>query len=92
MKKTILCPVCGKTAFAAAHDYDICPICGWENDGELQGGGANRLSLAAYRERFAQCLLRDPGYRFDRDGAFPDSTREEKGKGRRKRCKTDGSC
>lgn len=41
------CPVCGKTYL---YEYEICPVCGWENDPiqmdkpDLEGG-ANRMSL-----------------------------------------------
>ena len=44
------CPVCGKYEFEEYDDYDICPVCNWENDG-LQyndhnyAGGANNLSV-----------------------------------------------
>ena len=40
------CPVCGKHIFPGTGTFDICPECGWENDG-MQGndpdyqGGAN---------------------------------------------------
>lgn len=43
----IVCPVCGKTKVG---EYDICPICNWEND-PIQldhpdlSGGANHMSL-----------------------------------------------
>jgi hypothetical protein len=59
MEKTwqlkIQCPVCGAYEFDEEGDYDICPICFWENDG-LQNdkpdlfGGANHLSLNCYKE------------------------------------------
>ena len=44
------CPVCGKFEFEEYGDFDICPVCNWENDG-LQyddhnySGGANALSV-----------------------------------------------
>ena len=44
------CPVCGRYEFAEYGDYDICPVCNWEND-NLQyddhnyAGGANHLSV-----------------------------------------------
>ena len=44
------CPVCGNYEFEEYDDYDICPVCNWENDG-LQynnhnyAGGANDLSI-----------------------------------------------
>ena len=44
------CPVCGKYEFEEYDDYDICPVCNWENDGLLSdgynyAGGANHLSV-----------------------------------------------
>jgi hypothetical protein len=53
----IKCPICGKYDFAEEDDYDICTICGWENDG-LQmsqhdyAGGANWLSVNQARENY----------------------------------------
>ena len=47
MTETIPCPVCGKAHVA---EYDICDVCGWEND-PVQlfepnlPGGANEMSL-----------------------------------------------
>ncbi len=32
-KKPVKCPVCGEYTFKNKLDYDICPICAWENDG-----------------------------------------------------------
>ena len=53
-KKGVLCPVCQKHTFAEMGDYDICPICFWENDGyqydSPQESGANRLSLNDYKK------------------------------------------
>ncbi|MCI1959692.1 MAG: hypothetical protein LKJ25_08745 [Clostridia bacterium] len=29
----IKCPVCGQYEFEHENDFDICPVCNWENDG-----------------------------------------------------------
>ena len=49
-KKTVKCPVCGKYTFEERDDFDICDVCGWENDGTQYrdhnyAGGANDLSV-----------------------------------------------
>ncbi len=50
------CPCCGKSI---VEEYDICEVCGWENDPIQRSkpdfaGGANRMSLIdaqqAYKE------------------------------------------
>jgi hypothetical protein len=48
--KDSICPVCEEYYFEFPFDYDICPICGWENDGLQRDqkdlwGGANNLSV-----------------------------------------------
>ncbi len=50
MPNETICPVCEKHDFDLSNDYDICPICGWENDGVQRDdhdywGGANSLSV-----------------------------------------------
>ena len=30
--KKIPCPICGNMAFEEEGDFDICEVCGWEND------------------------------------------------------------
>ena len=55
---TFKCPVCGKYTFQSGPgSYEICPICGWENDkaqykDPTLKGGANRLSLKEYKEQY----------------------------------------
>ena len=44
------CPVCADTVFSENASYEICDICGWEDDPVQLGqpdlaGGANKLSL-----------------------------------------------
>lgn len=54
----VKCPVCEKHTFDERDDYDICPICNWENDDyqirHPERSGANHMSLnearKAYRE------------------------------------------
>lgn len=50
----IICPCCGQTQ---VDDYDICDICGWENDPVQRNkpdyrGGANEMSLIEAREAY----------------------------------------
>lgn len=65
------CPVCGKYEFEDDSCYDICPFCGWEDDGvQLNNpdyeGGANELSLNRYRKEYREKIQKDPTYRWDK--------------------------
>lgn len=65
------CPVCGKYIFKDDASYEICPYCGWEDDGvQLSdqdfAGGANDLSLRAYRKLYREKIKNDPDYRWDK--------------------------
>lgn len=49
--------MCGKYNFSEENSFDICPICGWEDDGVQAGdhccaGGANHLSVNEARIEF----------------------------------------
>lgn len=60
--KDAICPVCEDYLFEFPDDYDICPNCGWENDGIQRSkrdywGGAN--SLSANESRKVYILLQD---------------------------------
>ena len=51
------CPVCNQHTFNSPDNYDICPICGWENDGLQREkpnywGGANTLSVNESKKVF----------------------------------------
>ena len=52
------CPICEKYVFKEGPgSYEICPICGWEDDKSqykdpILKGGANKLSLKEYKERY----------------------------------------
>lgn len=50
----IKCPICGKYEFEKVDDYEICEVCGWENEQYQfnhpdEGGGANEMSLNEYK-------------------------------------------
>ena len=59
------CPVCGEYEFEDEHSYDICPICGWEDDDWFEGGGANDMSLDEAIENFKAKRKINPKYRWD---------------------------
>lgn len=57
------CPVCEKHEFDHNDDFDVCPICGWENDGIQNAdpdykGGANYISLNEAREQYRETKQR----------------------------------
>lgn len=59
MDKGLICPVCGKHQFEYLDFYEVCPVCGWEDDGLQRDepdyeGGANRMSLNQAKEAWAQ--------------------------------------
>lgn len=53
------CPVCGKYTFEHAGNYDICDVCGWEDDyiqliNPDEEECANTMSLNQAREAWAR--------------------------------------
>lgn len=53
--KNFPCPVCEKYTFRAFGNFEVCPVCNWENDDYQydfpdEDGGANRMSLNQARE------------------------------------------
>jgi anaerobic ribonucleoside-triphosphate reductase len=54
-KKMYTCPCCSNATIDVLGNYEICPVCGWEDDpiqsdDQSFSGGANDLSLIDYRE------------------------------------------
>mgnify|MGYP004448773619 CR=1 FL=1 len=57
MNTNFKCPCCGEKTLTAERMFDICKICGWEDDNIQFSnpdyfGGANYFSLNKYREVF----------------------------------------
>lgn len=65
------CPICGRYEFADASCFDICPFCGWEDDGTEDDAeilGANDLRFSEYKKRYESYVENIPGYRWDKNG------------------------
>lgn len=60
----LICPCCRAYFFSEKHSYEICPVCGWEDD-PLQkkdpdfAGGANILSLNEARKRLREAAYEE---------------------------------
>ena len=53
------CPCCGHATLTTRSEYEICPVCFWEDDGTgaedaTRRSGPNHLSLAEAQRTFAQ--------------------------------------
>lgn len=52
-----LCPICGKYEFEELNSFDICTICGWEDDAVQvdhpdDDTGANEYSFNEYKMKY----------------------------------------
>ncbi|CAI3676883.1 Membrane protein [Clostridium neonatale] len=59
MREYFTCPCCGYITLESEHEYDICPICFWEDDWiqfeevDLQDG-ANKVSLRQAQKNYIE--------------------------------------
>ncbi|MCQ2546441.1 MAG: hypothetical protein MJ161_02685 [Clostridia bacterium] len=59
MNEDLLCPVCGRHYFSKSNSFEICPVCGWEDDRVQKedpdySGGANEMSLNEARQKYSE--------------------------------------
>jgi Cysteine-rich CPCC len=63
----VACPCCGYQTIESNTDYEICPLCWWEDDGQddkeaniIQGGPNGELSLLRARYNFLKFGISNP--------------------------------
>ena len=57
-----LCPVCGKYEFSKPNSFEICEVCGWQNDRYQENNPdeedcANEISLNEAKRRYENGTL-----------------------------------
>jgi hypothetical protein len=66
MDKNKTCACCGLPTLPSGSVYEICPLCGWQDDGVQNddsdfAGGANDQSLNDYRAKWLKTHKRREG-------------------------------
>ncbi|MBQ9457933.1 MAG: hypothetical protein IJU64_05475 [Bacilli bacterium] len=61
------CPVCGEYEFGDTLSYDICPICGWEDNGfeaaPSEKPGPSMMSFEERKDWFEKERTKNPSFR-----------------------------
>ncbi len=61
-----LCPICGRFEFPDDSSFDICPFCGWEDDGSSDDVvGANDVGPTEYKRRYLEKIAKNPAYKWE---------------------------
>lgn len=60
------CPICNKFEFKKKWSYDICPYCGWEDDGSEEEGdiGVNGIDFIEYKKQYEKKVEDEPNYKW----------------------------
>lgn len=62
------CPICERHLFRDEWSYDICPYCGWEDDGSEDDDtgkvGCNGMTFSDYKKKYLSLVAKDPNYRW----------------------------
>lgn len=83
MSERVTCPCCGYLTLTASGDCEVCPVCGWEDDGVSTrrpltwNGNPNGISLAEAQRRYRRygaSYPHDPHVRTPRADEVRDPT------------------
>lgn len=86
----MVCPICHKYKFE--YEYDICPFCGWENDGTAYDypnmTGANTLTIHCYYKWYWRKLKKYPDFHWLKMVVENGGKKSKKSKSKSKKSKS----